>query len=68
MILDRADMAWVIWPVLDGCFEDHPLVVALALALGLDAVGASRSLLAAFDAAFSASEAARLGAFPHLVA
>jgi hypothetical protein len=67
MILDRADMTWVIWPVLDGCFEDDSLVVALALALGFDAVGTSRSLLAAFDAAFPTSEAACLGSFPHLV-
>jgi hypothetical protein len=68
MILDRADMAWVIWPVLDRCLEDYPLVIALALALGFDAVGACRSLLAAFDAALSTCEAARLGTLPHLVA
>ena len=67
MILDRADMTWVIWPVFDGCFEYDPLVVTLALAFRFDAVGTRRSLLATFDAAFPTSEATRLGAFPHLV-
>lgn len=67
VILYGADVARMIWPILNGSFEDHALVVAFALALRLDAVAASWSLLAALDPAFSTSEAASLGTFPHLV-
>jgi hypothetical protein len=55
MILDGADMAWMVWPVFDRSLEDYSLVVALALTLRLDAV-----------AAFSTSETASLGSLPHL--
>jgi hypothetical protein len=67
VVLDGTDIAWMVGPILDGGLEYDPLVVAFALALRLDAVTARRSLLAAFDPAFSTSEAAGLGPFSHLV-
>jgi hypothetical protein len=66
MILYGANMAWMIWPVLDGSLEDDSLVVAFTLPLRLDAVGAGRTLLAAFDATLSTCEAAGLGPLSHL--
>ncbi len=66
MILDGADHAWVIWPVANGRFEDYPLIVALALALGFDAVCAGWPLFSALDAALSAGQAASLCPLPHL--
>lgn len=66
MILHGVDNTWVIWPVSNRGLENDALVVALALALGLDAVGASRSFFATLDAAFAACEAARLGSLSHL--
>jgi hypothetical protein len=66
MILDGADMAWMVWPVFDGSLEDYSLVVALALTLRLDAVAAGGTLLSTLDAAFSTSETASLGSLPHL--
>ena len=56
----------MIWPVANWWFEDDPLVVALALTFGLDAVGASRSLLTTLYAAFSTGETSSLGPLPHL--
>jgi hypothetical protein len=66
MILDGADMAWVVWPVFDGSLEDYSLVVAFALTLRLDAVVAGGALLSALDAAFSTRKTASLGTLPHL--
>ena len=54
MILQCAHHARVVGPVADGRLEDDALIVALALPLGLDAVGAGRALLSAFDASFPA--------------
>ena len=56
----------MVWPVPNRWFEDDSLVVALALAFGLDAVGASRSLLTTLYAAFSTGETSSLGPLPHL--
>lgn len=56
----------MIRPVPNGSFEDNPLVVALALPLGLDAVGTCRALLPALYAPFSTCEAAGFGPLPHL--
>ena len=56
----------MIRPVANGRFKDNSLVIALALAFRLDAVGAGRSLLTALYATFSAREAAGLGPLPHL--
>ena len=66
MILYVGDIAWMIWPVLDGGLEDDSLVVAFALALRLDAIGTCRTLFTALDAAFSAGEAPSLGPLSHL--
>lgn len=66
MVLDRANMARMIWPVLNGGLEDHPLVVTLTLALRLDAVGACRTLLSALYATLSTRETAGLCPLPHL--
>jgi hypothetical protein len=66
MVLYGADMAWVIWPVLDRSLEDDSLIVAFALTLRLDAIAAGRTLLSTLDAAFSACETASLGPLPHL--
>lgn len=66
MILDGADNAWVIRPVANRWFEDDSLVVALALAFGLDAVVASRSLFTTLYAAFSAGETSGFGPLSHL--
>jgi hypothetical protein len=66
MILYRADHAWVVWPVPDGRLEDDALVIALALALGFDAVGAGWPLLATLYATFATSEAPSLRPLPHL--
>lgn len=66
MILHRVDHTRMIWPVPDRRFEDDALVVALALALGLDAVGAGRALFTALDATLAACEAASLRPLPHL--
>lgn len=66
MILYRADDSWVVWPVSDWGFEDDALVVALAIAPGLDAIIACWALLTTFDASFAAGEAARFGPLPHL--
>lgn len=66
MILYGADYAWMIGPVSNGWLEDDSLVVAFALAFGLDAVCTGRPLLTAFYASFSAGEAACLGPLSHL--
>jgi hypothetical protein len=65
MVLDCADMAWVVWPVLNWGLEDHPLVVALTLTLRLDAVGACRTLLSALYATLSTRETAGLCPLAH---
>jgi hypothetical protein len=64
--LYRAHHAWVVGPVPDGRLEDDALVVALALALGFDAVGASRPLFPTLYATFATSEAPSLRPLPHL--
>jgi hypothetical protein len=64
--LDGTDMAWMVWPVLDGSFEDDALVVTFTLPLRLDAVVAGRTLFATFDATLPTCEAAGLGPLPHL--
>ena len=56
----------MVWPVPYWWFEDDSLVVAFALTFGLDAVGASRSLLTTLYAAFPAGETSGLGHLPHL--
>jgi hypothetical protein len=66
MILNGADMAWVVWPVLDGRLEDYSLVVAFALTFRLDTIAAGGTLLSALDAAFPARKTASLGSLPHL--
>lgn len=66
MVLNGANMAWMVGPVLDWGLEHYPLIVAFALALRLNAVAASRSLLAALDPTLSASEATGLCPFSHL--
>lgn len=66
MVLNGADDAWVIRPVSNGWFEDDSLVIPFALALGFDAVGTSRALFAALDAALAASQASSLGSLAHL--
>lgn len=66
MILNGTDHAWMVGPVTNGRFEDYSLVVALALALGFDAIGTSRALLATLDTAFATRQATSLGPFAHL--
>jgi hypothetical protein len=66
MVLDCADMARMIWPVFNGGLEDHPLVVTLALALRLDAVGACGTLLSALYATLSTRETAGFCPLAHL--
>jgi hypothetical protein len=66
VILYSTDVPWVVWPVLHGSFEHHPLVVAFALPFRLDAVSTRWPLFAAFNAALSTSEASSLGTFSHL--
>jgi hypothetical protein len=66
VILYSADDAWMIWPVTNWWFENDSLVVALALAFGLDAVVARRPLLATLYAALSAGETSSLGPLSHL--
>jgi hypothetical protein len=56
----------MVWPVPDGRLEDDALVVAFALAFGLDAVGAGGSLFAALDPPLAAGEASGLGPLPRL--
>jgi hypothetical protein len=53
-------------PVAEGRLEDETLVIALTLALGLDAVIARRTLFAALDAALSTGQTACLGPLPRL--
>jgi hypothetical protein len=66
VVLYGADIAWMVWPVLDWSLEDYALIIALALALRLDAVAAGRTLLSTLDAAFSARQTASFGPLPHL--
>ena len=66
MILYRAYHAWMVWPVSDGRFEDDSLVVALTLALGLDAIAACRALLATLDATFPTCQTTSLRPLSHL--
>ena len=56
----------MIWPVTNCWFEDDSLIVALALAFGLDAIVASRLLLTTLYAALSAGETSSLGPLSHL--
>jgi len=65
VILNRADDTWMIWPVPHRRLEDDSLIVALALAFGLDAVCAGGSLFATLYSTFAAGETASLGSFPH---
>jgi hypothetical protein len=67
MVLYGTDVAWVVWPILNGSLEDYPLVVAFALPLRLDAVSTRRSLFSTLDTAFSTSEAPGLGPLSHLL-
>jgi hypothetical protein len=53
-------------PVPNGRLENYTLIVALTLALGLDAVVAGGTLFSTLDASLSASQAAGLGSLPHL--
>jgi hypothetical protein len=66
VILYRTDYSWVVRPVPDGWLEDDSLVVALTLAFGFDAIGASWSLLAALYATFPACEAPSFCPLSHL--
>jgi hypothetical protein len=66
VVLYSADHAWMIWPVSHWWFEDDSLVVALALTFGLDAVGASRSLLTTLYAALPTGKTPSLGPLSHL--
>jgi hypothetical protein len=66
MIWQCAHDSRMIWPVPYRWLEDDALVVAFALSLGLDAVGACWSLFTAFDASFPTRQTASLGPFPHL--
>jgi hypothetical protein len=49
VVLYSTDITRVIRPVFNRSLEYDPLVVALALTLRLDAVGASRAFFSAFD-------------------
>lgn len=66
MVLNGTDMTWMVRPVLDRRFEDDALVVAFALTLRLDAVGASRTFFTALDASFPTGKTSRLGSLSHL--
>lgn len=52
-------------PAANGSLEDDSLVVAFTLTLRFDAIGTSRALFTALDAAFTACQAASLGPSAH---
>ena len=58
--------SWMPRPVPNRGLEHDTLIIALALALGLDTVVARRTFFSALDAALSTCEAACLGPLPHL--
>lgn len=66
VILYGADYARVIGPVANGSLKNYSLIVALALTLGLDAIGTGGTLFTALDAAFATRQAAGLCPFAHL--
>ena len=56
----------MVGPIANWGFEDHSLVVALALTLGFDAVCTGWALLTALDAALATCQATSLGSLAHL--
>jgi hypothetical protein len=50
-------------PVANRSFENYPLVVALTMTLGLEAIIATGTFLSTLDSPFATSKTTSLGAF-----